>query len=552
MRLSMIKRSAGNKGWMKHALEFIGFFPACLIATVMVLPGCITVGPDYIKPDGPVSEGWIEKETPSINSISPDLSSWWEVFGDPVLDKLIEDACNQNLPLQIAGVRILEARARLGIATGERYPQLQQAAGAYTRGGLSESTANSTPSADFNFGEINLGFDAAWELDFWGKFRRGIEAGIGDLAASIAGFDDILVSLTAEVARTYVEVRTLEARLKVARENVTLQERSLRIVEAQHSGGMVTELDVQQARSLLRDTQATIPVLEANLRQAKNALALLLGVLPGSLDELLSAGKPIPTAPPEIATGVPAELLRRRPDIRLAEQLVAAQSARIGVAKADLYPHFSLFGSIGLRASDASLTAKGYPGGSEFSDLFDYDSIEWFAGPSFSWDVLNYGRITNRVRVQDARLQELIVSYRETLLRAAQEVEDAMVAFLRAQEQTGFLADSEKAAQRSVDLSLLQYKEGLVDYQRVLDTQRFLSVEQDRLTEATGSIAINLIAMYKALGGGWEIRQGKHFVSDETIEEMRSRTNWGDLAEEDQLEPAVEKSRKKRWWWPDW
>jgi NodT family efflux transporter outer membrane factor (OMF) lipoprotein len=551
MRLSM-KGNGEDKGRMGHAVELSGFFPACLIATVMSLSGCITVGPDFIQPDGPVAEGWMEREALPIKSTPAELSSWWEVFGDPVLDELIEDACSQNLPLRIAGVRILEARARLGIATGERYPQLQQAAGAFTRGSLSESTANSTPSADFTFGEINLGFDAAWELDFWGKFRRGIEAGIGDLAASIAGFDDILVSLTAEVARTYVQVRTLEARLSVARENVTLQDRSLRIAEAQYSGGMVTELDVQQARSLLKDTQSTIPVLEANLRQAKNALALLLGELPGSIDGLLSEAKPIPTPPAEIAVGVPAELLRRRPDIRLAEQQVAAQSARIGVAKADLYPHFSLFGSIGLRASDASVTAKGYPGGSEFSDLFDYDSIEWFAGPSVSWDLLNYGRITNRVRVQDARLQELIVNYRDTLLRAAQEVEDAMAAFLGAQEQTGFLADGAHAAERSVDLSLLQYKEGLVDYQRVIDTQRFLSIEQDRLTEATGSIAVNLIAMYKALGGGWQIRQGKGFVPEETTEEMRARTNWGDLVEQDQLEPAVDKSRKKRWWWPDW
>jgi outer membrane protein TolC len=313
----------------------------------------------------------------------------------------------------------------------------------------------------------------------------------------------------------------------------------------------VTELDVQQAKSLLGSTQALIPRLQASLRQAKNGLSILLGKLPGEVDQILGESKAIPTVPPEVGVGVPAELLRRRPDIRLAERQLATQSPRIGVAKADLYPHFVLFGSIGIRSSDAALTAAGGLSGSTFSDLWDSDSIEFFGGPAFKWDILNYGRIKNRVRVQDARFQQLVANYQNTVLRAAQEVEDAMAAFLRTQEEAGFLSNSVAAAARSVELSLIQYREGLVDYQRVLDTQRFLAQDQDLLTATTGSVALNLVAIYKALGGGWQIRAGKDFVPDETKAEMRERTGWGKLLEQEKLEPPSEEDRKKLRW-PDW
>jgi outer membrane protein TolC len=266
---------------------------------------------------------------------------------------------------------------------------------------------------------------------------------------------------------------------------------------------------------------------------------------------MLEGPGPIPTAPPEVAVDVPAELLRRRPDIRLAEAQVAAQSPRIGVAKADLYPHFFLFGSIGLRASDAALTAAGFPGGSSLSDLWDSDSIEFFGGPGFSWDILNYGRIKNRVRVQDARFQQRVVNYKNTVLRAYQEVEDALTAFLRSQEEVGFLAESAKAATRSVEISQIQYREGLVDFQRVIDSQRSQVQAQDLLTGTEGSVAENLVAVYKALGGGWQIRQGRDFVPEETKKEMGERTDWGYLLAPATLEiPSDEERVKYRW--PDW
>ena len=517
----------------------------------LLVSGCFMIGPDFVKPAAPEQKEWLEKSDPKLKTETIEDKRWWEVFNDPVLHTLIENACRQNLSLHIAGIRILEARAALGIAVGNKYPQFQQARGGYTRVNLSENAAN-TKILDMNYSDYNLGFDTAWELDFWGKFRRAVESGVANLEASVADYDNILVFLTSEVARTYVLIRTLEERLAIARENVSIQERSLEIADVRFRNGLVTELDMQQARSLLGDTQASIPRLESDLRQAKNGLAILLGTLPGEVDNLISEQKPIPTAPAEVAVGIPAELLRRRPDIRLAEFQVAAQSARIGVAKADLYPHFSLFGSIGLRTSDSRSSRAGGSSGSSFSDLFDSKSLELFAGPSINWDIFNYGRIKNRVRVEDARLQELVVNYKNTVLKASQEVEDAMVAFLRSQEETTFLTYSVEASKRSVDISLIQYREGLVDYQRVLDTQRFLTAQQDQQTVTRGSIPLNLIAIYKSLGGGWEIREGKKFVPEEIKEEMRQRSDWGDLlsSEEVQLEDS-EKERSK-WRWPDW
>jgi NodT family efflux transporter outer membrane factor (OMF) lipoprotein len=307
---------------------------------------------------------------------------------------------------------------------------------------------------------------------------------------------------------------------------VEIQKRSLEIAEARFEGGLVTELDFQQARALLNDTEATISRLKIGLRQAQHGLSILLGIPPTELKNVLVQAGPIPEAPPEVVVGIPADLLRRRPDIRTAELQAAAQSARIGVAKADLYPQFSLAGSIGLQSSEKGGIASN---NADFSDLFDSESITYFVGPTLRWPILNYGRIKNRVRVEDARFQQLVVNYQNTVLNAYREVEDALVGFLRSREQVTYLSDSVKASKRSVDLSLIQYREGLVDYQRVLDTQRFLTQEQDLLTSVSGEVALNLIAMYKALGGGWQMREGKDFVNEGTREEMQQRTDWGNL-----------------------
>jgi NodT family efflux transporter outer membrane factor (OMF) lipoprotein len=508
-----------------------------------LVSGCAMVGPDYIKPPpAPEQKAWIEQEDPKIKTEPTDLSKWWEVFDDPVLNSLVEQAYQKNLPLRIAGLRILEARAQLGIASGNLYPQQQQGSGEAIYSRISKSRLNLPPefrdSIDRDINIYSLSFDAFWELDFWGKFRRNVESGLGVLEASIASYDDILVSLTAEVARTYVTIRTFEERLEIARENVRLQSRSLQIAEARFKGGEVTELDVAQAKALLNDTYSLIPRLSRDVRQAKNALCILLGKLPSELNEILGGPNPIPAVPAEVTVGVPAELLRRRPDIRLAERQLAAQSPRIGIAKAELYPAFSLLGTIGL----ASLST---------SNFFHSDRVTGTAGAGFTWNILNYGRIKNNVRAQDALFQELAVNYQNTVLRAAQEVEDAMVAFLRTQEETKFLSSSVQAYKRSVELSMIQYREGLVDYQRVLDTQRFLTRSQETYIASKGDVVINLVAMYKALGGGWQIREGKDFVPEQIKAEMQERTDWGKLLSLEEQKAPPEEDRKL-WRSPDW
>ena len=511
---------------------------------LLILSGCAAVGPNFVKPEARVEDQWLQGDAELVNTGQAVNSAWWTVFNDQVLDSLIEKAYQENLTLQIAGIRILEARAQLGIAVGRMYPQLQQVRGGITHVELSENQPNITSTVDTSYQDANAGFDVGWELDIWGRFRRGIEAADADLLASIADYDTVLVSLTANVATAYTLIRTFEERLVIARSNVEIQERSLAIANDRFKHGTISELDVKQAETLLLRTQSTIPALEIGLQRSRHALSTLLGMPPGGLENLLSGPEVIPSAPAEVAVGVPAELLRRRPDIRRAELQTAAQSARIGIAVSDLYPHFSLVGSIGLRAGDTF--------NSNLGDLFQLNSIEAFGGPTLTWDVFNYGRTKNNVRVQDARLQQLIVNYQNTVLEASREVEDALVGFLRAQEQVVFLKQSVEAAKRSVDLALIQYGEGIADYQLVLDTQQSLFAQQESLTSVRGEIATNLIAMYRALGGGWELRSGKPFVSEKTLETMRKRSDWGQLFDTTTDKLPMPEDNEKPARKPDW
>jgi NodT family efflux transporter outer membrane factor (OMF) lipoprotein len=519
-----------------------------LIASILILSGCAMVGPDYVRPKAPEPEKWLDSGNPKIKSQEGKFSDWWTVFNDPVLNELVQAAYQQNLTLQIAGLRIYEARAQLGIAFGFQFPQTQQGLGSGSLNQISKNAPNSA-GADRYYSNYDIGLDAAWELDVWGKFRRAVQTGVANLEASIADYDDILVSLTAEVARTYVDMRTAEEGLAVARQNVEIQKRSLEIADVRFKAGAVTELDVTQARALLKSTESTIPGYETNIRRAKNALAILLGKLPGEIDAMLGGPGLIPQVPAEVAVGIPAELLRRRPDIRFAERQLAAQSAQIGFAKADLYPHFSLFGTLGFQtASHTDFRSNN----SQFSDLFKKDSITYSTGGGFNWDLFNYGRITNQVRVEDARFQELAVNYEDTVIRAAQEVEDAMVGFLNSQDAVFYLADAVKASKRSVELSMIQYREGLVDFQRVLDTQRGLTTQQDNLVFTAGSVGTNLVGLYRALGGGWEIREGQDFIPASLKEEMEHRTNWGGMLAPQETEYPPSQEVKSIFHKPDW
>lgn len=512
-------------------LEISGLRPIPLVCLAfflfgLSLVGCAKVGPNFSTPSAKLSDQWPAVDGAGAKAEPPVYKDWWKVFNDPVLDSLIRSAYEQNLPLRIAGVRVFEARAQLGVAVGGLFPQTQQAFGSVTYNRESERSPSApqpgqAAGADFAFSQAQVGLRASWELDFWGKFRRAVESADANLLSSIAAYGNVLVSLTGDVANTYVLVRTLEDRLRIAGENVTAQQESLDIASTRFKGGATSERDVQQALTQLKSTQATIPQLEANLRQAKNTLSILLGLPPSDLTDMLSGSAGIPEAPLQVAVGIPADLLRRRPDVRSAEFQAAAQCAQIGVARADLYPALSLTGSFGFLSSDV--------GRFNLGDMFSLKSGNGSIGPSVQWNFLNYGRITNNVRVQDARFQGLLITYQNTVLQAQKEVEDGLVAFLKAQERLVSLAEAAEAAKRSFDLSLIQYREGATDYTTVLTAQQALLSQQDNLVVGQGDVPQGLIALYRALGGGWEVREHMDFIPVDIKRDMRNRTNWGNL-----------------------
>ena len=522
---------------------------AAWVVLTMALAGCTTVGPDFVLPKAPVQAQWQEADSAVVTQKPAEQIRWWDVFHDPVLSGLIEIAYRNNYNLKIAGLRVLQARAQLGIAVGYLYPQVQQANGSVNYTSASKNAAN-TKAGDLEFWEYNVGVSVGWELDFWGKFRRSIEAADANLLASVAGYDNALVLLVAQVADTYVAIRSAEAQLKVARENVALQQRSVRITEARYRGGDVGELDVLQARTQLLGTLATIPPLETGLEQAKNALSTLLGQPPGGLAEILGPQQGvIPAAPQAIAAGAPTDLLRRRPDVRQAELAAAAKSAAVGVAEADLYPSFGLSGFLGVVAADGTNTTR--TGNSGFGQLFNANSLAFVGGPYFSWNILNYGRIRNNVRVNDAELQQLLENYQSTVLNAVKEVEDGMVAFLRSREQERILVETEASAQRSLAIANVGYREGFSDFQRVLDSQNALLRAQQQVVAARSTTVSSAIGIYRALGGGWEIRSGQGFVDEATRDTMQKRVDWGDLLQPEATQPPL-KGQGSGWPSPDW
>jgi NodT family efflux transporter outer membrane factor (OMF) lipoprotein len=458
------------------------------------------VGPNYAPPPAPVATHWIEASDARVREQSEDLSQWWTVFNDPVLDRLVADAYGQNLTLREAGFRVLQARAQLDFATGSLFPQTQNATGGYRR---NAATGNF-------FDQWNFGFNLAWELDFWGRFRRAVTAAEDQLDASVADYDAVLVTLLGDVATNYVQIRTDQARIKLLQDNVAVQKQVLDYVRAKAKEGKANALDVRQAEVNWAETRAQIPPLIIDLFQANNRLCTLLGKPPADLQEILGGGPDsespidcIPKAPREdVAVGIPAELLRRRPDVRRAERTAAAQAELIGIAEAQFYPAISLTGTLGYQAAN-------------FADLFKSSALTGGVGPSFQWNLLNYGRILSNVRFQDAKFQELAVTYQNTVLQAAEEVEDGLVTFLQAQDRLQRLDDSVAAATAARDLAIKLYKEGAVGVPGVpapSDFNRFSVLELTRIqqddlrAQARGQIALGLIQVYRALGGGWQIR----------------------------------------------
>ena len=458
----------------------------------VALHGCLAVGPDYKTPDIAAPDLWSRNLQRGLSAADPEaetLAKWWVNFGDPDLINLVERALVGSLDLQVAQARVREARARRGIVEAGLSPSLDLGGSATVSRG-SEETGSGVRSELYR-----TGFDSSWELDVFGGVRRSIEAADGDLKATVADYQDVLVSLLAEVALNYVEARTFQAQLQVAEENLKVQAETLQLVEWRFAAGLVSSLDVEQAKSNLESTRALLPRLRANIEAAKNRLSILLGIFPGMLQSQLAARKPIPEAPLEVAVGVPAEVLRRRPDVRRAERQLAAQTARIGVATADLYPKFSLPGSIGLEALSSN-------------HLFSTSSGLWTVVSRFSWNVFTGGAIRQNIEVQNALQEQTLKQYEATILIALEEVENALADFAEEQERSDALLEASQAAQRAAELARDQYASGLIDFQTVLDAERTLLSFGDQLAQSKGQVTSNLISLYKALGGGWTTMPG--------------------------------------------
>jgi len=501
---------------------------AVLAGLALPMAAC-AVGPDFVPQPAPIAYEFIGANNRLVKSTDRDYRDWWKSFHDATLNQLIHIAYNQNLTLLSAGTRVLQARAVLGVAIGSIYPQVQQGTGSLIYNRTSAATPlagpNATPSL---FWTDSLALQAAWELDFWGKFRRGVESADGAYLASIASYDDVLVSLLGDVAATYVGIRTTEQLIAIARTNVRKQEDALKIAKAKYTGGGTSERDVFQATNVLTATQAVIPQLTFQLQQATDALYVLLGMPPQRLGTLLYRSRGA-IAPPSgtIMVGIPADLLRRRPDIRAAELAALAQSAQIGIAEAQLFPAISITGTFGGAASTAN--------GHNLGDVFTSKGLTYAAGPSFQWNILNYGQITNNVRFEDAKLQQLLVDYQSTALKAQQQVGDGISLFLQSRVQAEFLRRSVDAARGALKIGLEQYESGATDFTTVLTAEQNLFQAESNLAVATGNVSLGAIAVYRALGGGWQIREDSYFVTAATRDQMRARTNWGEL-----LAPAGE------------
>jgi outer membrane protein, multidrug efflux system len=472
----------------------IGMVAACLA----LLAGC-AVGPDYQSPKASVPAQWTSPLAGGETNGSSVLETWWQNFGDTNLDSLMTTAVQSNLTLQVAEAHVREARAERDVAVGSLWPSVDGSA-AYSRNRWGKNGFPPLPaSVPPGYNLYNAGFDAAWELDVFGGSRRAVEAAKAEIGTAEAGRNGVRISLLAEVARNYIAARGYQQRLAITRQNIQVQQEVLNLTSNRFQNGLSSDLDVQQAMALLTDTEAEVPSLETGFDQSVHHLAVLLGQQPGALLEEMSAEKPIPPAPPAVPAGLPSDLLQRRPDVASAERELAAATARIGAAKADLFPKFSLTGVAGLESISAN-------------NWFDYTSRYWTAGPTVQWNLFEAGRIRANVRVQNARQEQALDSYLQTVLAALEDAENALTAYAREQVRRESLLQSVQANERALELSTQLYQSGLANFLSVLDSERSLYAAQDALVQSDQAVSLNLVQLYKALGGGWQnpvVRNGQ-------------------------------------------
>lgn len=456
------------------------------VLALSCLLGACAVGPDYRSPPEPVPDEWHSLPATGVKADSPDsptLASWWTVLNDPTLNELVQRALAENKNVKQAMARVVESRARRGIAAAGFWPTL----GSSASGTRSDSDLSLEPRESYQ-----AGLDAGWEIDLFGGQRRSLEASTAQLAASEADLRDVLVTLLGDVALSYVDVRTSQSRLSYAQRNLESQREVVDIATWRAEAGLATVLDVEQAKSSYAQTQAGIPVLESSLAAAKNRLAVLTGQTPGALDEQLNERKPIPVAPLEIVSSVPADVMRRRPDIRAAERRLAAQTAQVGVATAQLYPSLSLSGSIGIVSATAA-------------DLFSDGTNSNRYGLTLNLPIFRAGALRQNIKAQSALVDQALATYESTLLAAYEEVENSLTAWVNEQRRHASLVEAAASARVASELALVQYNAGIVDFQTVLTADRQLLSSEDALAVSDGELTSNLVRLYKALGGGWSV-----------------------------------------------
>jgi outer membrane protein, multidrug efflux system len=473
--------------------------PAATMGLVLIAAGC-SVGPNYQKPDLPVPAEWQEAQQKGVDARSAELARWWSTFNDPLLNSLVERAVRSNLDLRLAEARIREARATRVVTASGAWPTLN-VSGSYTRNRASqngvavpgEGTVIVPPSGGANLDQnfYQNGFDANWEIDVFGRVRRSVEAADATVEATVEDRRDVLVTLLGEVARNYIDLRGFQRQLAVARANLKTQQDTLELTQVRFQAGLASDLDVAQQEAQLNTTAAQVPTLESSLKQAAYGLDVLLGLQPGTLWNELAKETAIPNLPPEVLVGLPSELLRRRPDIRRAERQLAAATAQVGAATADLFPKFSLTGIAGLQSVSAS-------------DWLSRGSRFWSIGPTISWPVFDAGRIRATIEIRNAQQEQALTQYEKSILSAFQDVETALVNYANEQVRYRSLTDAVAANRRAVTMANELYIRGLNDFLNVLDTQRSLYVTESALTQSQATMATNLVALYKALGGGWE------------------------------------------------
>jgi outer membrane protein, multidrug efflux system len=464
-------------------------------ACLALLAGC-AVGPDYHPPKTDVSAQWTSPLVGGETNGPADLASWWKNFGDTNLDLLVTMAVQSNLTLRVAKAHVLEARAERDVSSGSLWPSVGTS-GSYSRNRYGfNNFPPLPPGTPLDYNLYNAGFDATWELDIFGGTRRTIEAANAEMGAAIYSQRDVLVSLLAEVARNYIGARGYQQRLAITLQNIQVQQNILNLNSNRFEIGLSSDLDVQQATALLTATEAEVPSLKTGFDQCVHHLAVLLGQPPGALMNKMSVEKPIPLTPPAVPVGLPSDLLQHRPDVQKSESELVAATARIGAAKADLYPKFSLTGFAGVESISTG-------------NLFDYASRYWSAGPTVQWEIFQAGSIRANVRVQNARQEQALDTYQQTVLVALEDAENAITAFAREQTRRESLVQSVKADEQALELSTQLYNSGLADFLGVLDSERSLYAAQDALVQSDQAVSLNLVQLYKALGGGWETTENQ-------------------------------------------